>query len=75
MRLIPLPLEAILVTHHESLEKLAFLHRPTGVGRTHEYTLSNLKFARAVEPVTLQLFNYSKRCEGATLRQRKNGFR
>jgi hydroxyacylglutathione hydrolase len=30
---------------------------------THEYTLSNLKFARAVEPGNLELINYTTRGE------------
>jgi len=46
-----------------SLDKLASLPGPTRVCCTHEYTLSNLKFARAVEPGNLELINYSQRCE------------
>ena len=51
-----------------SLDKLAALPGSTRVCCTHEYTLSNLKFARAVEPGNLELINYSQRCE--ELRQR-----
>jgi hydroxyacylglutathione hydrolase len=46
-----------------SLEKLAVLQGSTGVCRTHEYTLSNLKFAPAAEPGNLKLINYQQRCE------------
>ncbi len=55
--------EGTPVQMHESLEKLAALPGSTRVCCTHEYTLSNLKFARAVEPGNLQLVNYTKRCE------------
>jgi hydroxyacylglutathione hydrolase len=46
-----------------SLEKLAALPGETRVCCTHEYTLSNLRFALAVEPGNLQLISYAKRCE------------
>ena len=46
-----------------SLDKLASLPGDTRVCCTHEYTLSNLKFARAVEPVNAELINYTQRCE------------
>ena len=46
-----------------SLDKLGALPGTTRVCCTHEYTLSNLKFARAVEPGNLELINYSQRCE------------
>jgi len=46
-----------------SLDKLAALPGPTRVCCTHEYTLSNLKFARAVEPGNVELIHYSQRCE------------
>jgi hydroxyacylglutathione hydrolase len=46
-----------------SLDKLAALPGSTRVCCTHEYTLSNLKFARAVEPSNSELINYSQRCE------------
>jgi hydroxyacylglutathione hydrolase len=52
-----------------SLGKLAALPGSTRVCCTHEYTLSNLKFARAVEPGNLKLINYQQRCE--ELRSRK----
>lgn len=74
MRLTPgsLQLDAILVTHHH----LAPLPGETRVCRTHEYTLSNLKFALAVEPGNLQLVHYNERFSVlATLRQWKNGFK
>ena len=47
-----------------SLDKLAALPGDTRVCCTHEYTLSNLKFARAVEPSNTELINYLQRCEG-----------
>ena len=47
----------------ESLDKLAALPGNTRVCCTHEYTLSNLKFARAVEPGNQDLVNYTQRCE------------
>jgi hydroxyacylglutathione hydrolase len=46
-----------------SLDKLAALPAQARVCCTHEYTLSNLKFARAVEPDNLELIHYSQRCE------------
>jgi hydroxyacylglutathione hydrolase len=46
-----------------SLDKLAALPGDTRVCCTHEYTLSNLKFARAVEPGNAELIHYSQRCE------------
>jgi len=46
-----------------SLDKLAALPGDTQVCCTHEYTLSNLKFARAVEPGNVQLIQYQQRCE------------
>jgi hydroxyacylglutathione hydrolase len=46
-----------------SLDKLAALPADTQVCCTHEYTLSNLKFARAVEPHNAELVKYSQRCE------------
>jgi hydroxyacylglutathione hydrolase len=48
---------------HQSLEKLASLPGNTRVCCTHEYTLSNLKFAQAVEPGNLELIHYRQRCE------------
>ena len=46
-----------------SLDKLAALPADTRVCCTHEYTLSNLKFARAVEPDNAELIDYAARCE------------
>jgi hydroxyacylglutathione hydrolase len=46
-----------------SLDQLAALPGATRVCCTHEYTSSNLKFARAVEPGNPELINYSQRCE------------
>lgn len=47
----------------QSLEKLAALPGETRVCCTHEYTLSNLKFALAVEPGNLDLIHYMQRCQ------------
>ncbi|HET8745466.1 MAG TPA: hydroxyacylglutathione hydrolase [Ramlibacter sp.] len=47
----------------QSLEKLATLPGATRVCCTHEYTLSNLKFATAVEPGNTQLSHYRQQCE------------
>ena len=47
----------------DSLSKLAALPGNTLVCCTHEYTLSNLRFARAVEPANLALQNYQAHCE------------
>ena len=52
-----------------SLDSLGALPGNTRVCCTHEYTLSNLKFARAVEPGNLELTQYSVWCEA----QRANG--
>jgi hydroxyacylglutathione hydrolase len=51
-----------------SLDKLAALPGATRVCCTHEYTISNLKFARAVEPGNVELMHYLQRCE--SLRER-----
>ena len=45
-----------------SLTKLAVLPGNTRVCCTHEYTLSNLKFARAVEPNNADLIQYQQQC-------------
>lgn len=45
-----------------SLHRLAELPGQTRVCCTHEYTLSNLKFALEVEPDNLQLAAYQSRC-------------
>ncbi|MBX3652689.1 MAG: hydroxyacylglutathione hydrolase [Ramlibacter sp.] len=46
-----------------SLDTLAALPAATRVCCTHEYTLANLKFARAVEPGNAELAAYSRQCE------------
>ena len=51
-----------------SLDALAALPADTLVCCTHEYTLNNLRFARAVEPDNLELQNYERWC--VTRRQR-----
>lgn len=48
---------------HQSLRKLAALPGETRVCCTHEYTLSNLRFARAVEPANPELAAYTAQCE------------
>ena len=45
-----------------SLDKLAALPGNTVVCCTHEYTLSNLRFALAVEPGNLSLVQYNTQC-------------
>lgn len=45
-----------------SLTQLASLPGNTRVCCTHEYTLSNLKFARAVEPNNAELIQYQQQC-------------
>ncbi|EHL20963.1 hydroxyacylglutathione hydrolase [Acidovorax sp. NO-1] len=47
----------------DSLDALAALPGNTRVCCTHEYTLSNLKFARVVEPGNAALLHYSSHCE------------
>jgi hydroxyacylglutathione hydrolase len=54
---------------HHSLSRLASLPGATRVCCAHEYTLSNLKFARAVEPGNAALAEYASWCEA----QRANG--
>ena len=46
-----------------SLDALAALPEGTRVCCAHEYTLSNLRFARAVEPGNAALADYQRRCE------------
>ena len=48
---------------HQSLSHLAALPGDTRVCCAHEYTLSNLKFARTVEPLNDDLLAYSAHCE------------
>ena len=47
---------------HDSLSRLAALPGDTRVCCTHEYTLSNLRFALAVEPDNTALQAYAERC-------------
>ncbi|QHE86346.1 hydroxyacylglutathione hydrolase [Hydrogenophaga sp. BPS33] len=47
----------------DSLTRLAALPGDTRVCCTHEYTLSNLKFAQAVEPGNAKLLAYTERCK------------
>jgi hydroxyacylglutathione hydrolase len=47
---------------HQSLTKLAALPGETRVCCAHEYTLSNLRFARTVEPRNAALADYEARC-------------
>ena len=47
----------------DSLGKLAALPGTTRVCCTHEYTLGNLNFARAVEPANEELARYQQQCE------------
>jgi hydroxyacylglutathione hydrolase len=46
-----------------SLDALAALPGDTRVCCAHEYTLSNLRFAQAVEPANTELTHYNARCE------------
>ena len=46
----------------DSLTRLAALPAATRVCCTHEYTLSNLKFAQAIEPDNGELAAYTQRC-------------
>lgn len=48
---------------HDSLSKLAALPGDTRVCCGHEYTLSNLKFAHAVEPANTEISRYIERSE------------
>jgi hydroxyacylglutathione hydrolase len=48
---------------HASLAKFAALPGDTRVCCTHEYTLSNLRFAAAVEPRNADLADYTERCK------------
>ncbi|WP_342128673.1 hydroxyacylglutathione hydrolase [Hydrogenophaga sp. OTU3427] len=52
----------------DSLDRLAALPAQTRVCCTHEYTLSNLRFALAVEPDNADLASYAAHC--TALRQR-----
>jgi hydroxyacylglutathione hydrolase len=48
---------------HASLQRLAALPVDTQVCCTHEYTLSNLRFAESVEPDNAQIAAHRARCE------------
>jgi hydroxyacylglutathione hydrolase len=48
---------------HDSLDKLAALPGDARVCCAHEYTLSNLRFARTVEPRNTALAEYETRCK------------
>lgn len=52
-----------------SLDRLAALPGNTRVCCAHEYTLGNLRFARAVEPDNTALARYSTECEARRARQ------
>ena len=51
-----------------SLDRLAALPGQTRVCCAHEYTVSNLRFARAVEPLNENLINYLAHCEALRAR-------
>lgn len=51
-----------------SLDRLAALPGNTRVCCAHEYTLSNLRFARAVDPDNAALLDYSRQCEALRAR-------
>lgn len=55
--------EGTPVQMHHSLQALAALPGDTLVCCAHEYTLSNLKFARAVDADNAELANHILRCE------------
>lgn len=48
---------------HASLSKIASLPGNTAFYSAHEYTLSNLRFAQAVEPTSEDLQAYTAKCE------------
>jgi hydroxyacylglutathione hydrolase len=53
---------------HHSLSQLAGLPAQTRVCCTHEYTLSNLRFAAAVEPANRDIRSHVERCEARRAR-------
>jgi len=55
--------EGTAVQMLDSLDRLAALPGTSRVCCAHEYTLSNLKFARAVEPDNLKLQDYVVHCQ------------
>lgn len=54
---------------HASLARLAALPGDARVCCAHEYTLSNLRFARAVEPGNAAIADYAAWCESTRARQ------
>jgi hydroxyacylglutathione hydrolase len=48
---------------HDSLTRLAALPQDTRVCCTHEYTLSNLRFAAAVEPANDAIADHARHCQ------------
>ena len=54
---------------YDSLMRLALLPDDTRVCATHEYTLSNLRFARAVEPHNPDMGRHQAHCEALRARQ------
>jgi hydroxyacylglutathione hydrolase len=53
---------------HDSLSRLAALEAGTRVHCTHEYTLSNLRFAQAVEPANRDIRSHGAHCEALRAR-------
>lgn len=53
----------------DSLDRLAALPEDTRVCCTHEYTLDNLRFARAVEPDNAALLRHLAHCQSLRARQ------
>lgn len=56
---------------HRSLSKLSSLPTDMLVYCTHEYTLSNLRFAAAVEPDNKALLEYTERCKSLRAQDRE----
>lgn len=54
---------------YDSLMRLASLPDDTRICATHEYTLSNLRFAQAVEPRNPDMGRHQARCEALRARQ------
>ena len=54
---------------HSSLQKLAALPDATRVCCAHEYTVSNLRFAQAVEPANALIRQYAAHCEAQRAQQ------
>lgn len=55
---------------HASLSRLAALPGDTQVCCTHEYTLSNLRFAAAVEPGNARIASHTRHCEALRAQDR-----